>query len=299
MSDRVAGEAVPGHRRTIARAVLFAALSAAVCTATARLSADEHTETVHVGDKLPRFSMLKAGVHRYLRYKIQDQRRTILDIWTREIRYDVKDGRRLLHSVQEWDGAGNDQYVLAIDAWFQPDTFRPLSFVKRLTRAGQTTIGGYRFFPDRIVGMSELEGNSRRDFAQASPEPAYNFETDMELLQTLPLREGYAVSLPFYDPGLDPPARYTFMVAGSDRIAAADGRSIDCWLVTADYNKPDAVPTRFWFAKSNQVLIREESRLPDNAVLVKTLLNEEATMPSGDRQTAPRGGDRHSGDGIA
>ncbi len=127
MSNRVANDAAPAHRRTVALAVLFAALSAAVCTATAHLSADERTETVHVGDKLPRFSMLKAGVHRYLRYKIQDERRTILDIWTREIRYDVKDGRRLLHSVQEWDGAGTDQYVLAIDAWFEPNTFRPLT----------------------------------------------------------------------------------------------------------------------------------------------------------------------------
>lgn len=285
MSDPVADEAVPGHHRTVALAILFAALSASVCTTAARLSAEGRTETVHVGDKLPRFSMLKPGVHRYLRYKIQDEHRTILDIWTREIRYDVKDGRRLLHSVQEWDGAGTDQYMLAIDAWFEPDTFRPLTFVKRLTRAGQTTIGGYRFFPDRIVGMAELEGNSRRDFTQASPEPAYNFETDIELLQTLPFAEGYAVNLPFYDPGLDPPARYTFKASGSDRIAAADGRSIDCWVVTADYNKPDAVPTRFWFARSNQVLVREESRLRDNAVLIKTLLNDEAMMPTPDRST--------------
>ena len=256
---------------------LIPILAAAVAALPAGVRAQ--TQVLHVGDRLARFDMLQPSVRRYLRYKVVSGHREILDIWTREVRFEAEDGERRLHILQEWDGAGADPYVLHVDAWFEPGTFRPLTYVKTVSRGGKTQVGGYRFLPDRIVGLDDLPGNVRKGFSQPSPEPAYNFETDMEFLEALPLAAGYSVNINFYDPGLEPPARYTFKVADSDAIRAADGRLIDCWVVTADYNDPKAVPTRFWFAKKDQVLVREESRLPDGALLVKTLLNDEATLP--------------------
>jgi len=103
----------------------------------------------------------------------------------------------------------------------------------------------------------------------------YNWHTDMELLQALPLKKGYTASIPFYDVGLEPPARYIYSVVGEETIPNPEGAPIDCWVVVF---KQDAAtpPQRFWFAKRTQVLVREESVVPEKGILVKTLLNAEA-----------------------
>jgi hypothetical protein len=232
---------------------------------------------IKVGDKLPRANLLKPGIHRYVRYTITpDGHRNAIDIWSREISFENKDGRRLMHIHQQWDEISHPG-VLIQDAWFEPDTLRPLTQVKVLTRDGKTTIGGYRFLPDKIVGMDDLPGNSRKGFVQASPEPTNNWETDMEYLQALPLAQGYAASIDFYDPGLDPPARYIYTVTGSEKIPEPDSNAIDCWIVSIDFKDPrGTVTTHFWFAKKTQVLVREEAKLPDGSTLVKSLLTAEA-----------------------
>jgi hypothetical protein len=65
------------------------------------------------------------------------------------------------------------------------------------------------------------------------------------------------------------------VVAGAGRIAGPDGKPMDCWLVTADYNT-GKVLSRFWFAKADQVLVREEQTQKDGSTLVKTLLPPES-----------------------
>jgi hypothetical protein len=43
-------------------------------------------------------------------------------------------------------------------------------------------------------------------------------------------------------------------------------------VVETDYNRPQSPPARFWFAKGNQQLIRQEARAPDGVIHLKTLL---------------------------
>jgi hypothetical protein len=232
-------------------------------------------EKIVVGQTLARLSLLKPGVHRYLRYSATGSKREAIDIWSRTISFAIKDGRGLMHITQRWDEVGTPQVFVEQDSWFEANTFRPLTHVKTVSRDHKVQIGGYQFLPDQIVGLKDLRDNVRKDFAIASPEPAYNFEYDMELLQALPLATGYQASVDFYDPGVEPPARYIFTVAGSSRIAGPDGHLLDSWVVTADYNT-DHVVSRFWFDKRTQVLIREEQARPDGSVVVKALLPPEA-----------------------
>ena len=232
-----------------------------------------------VGTPLPRFTLLEPGVHRYLRYKVSGSRRAPVDLWTRAVSFEVHDGKRLMHMFMRWDKVAGPSEYIEQDSWFEPETFRPLTHVMtiKLRDADKPEIGGYRFLPDKIVGISELAENARKDFAIASSEAAYNFEYDMEFLQAMPLAAGYSVSIPFYDPGnpQTPTARYTFKVAGSDRIRGPDGRWLPCWLLTADYNT-GKIQSRFWFDKKAQIMIREEQPQSDGSILVKTLLEPEA-----------------------
>ncbi|MBI1773094.1 MAG: hypothetical protein HYR68_12245 [Burkholderiales bacterium] len=100
----------------------------------------------------------------------------------------------------------------------------------------------------------------------------YNFETDLEFFQTLPLATGYEARVNFYHPGSPTaPAYYSFKVAGEESIAGPTG-NVDCWLVTTDYNRPGSV-TKFWFAKQSQIMLRQEAKMPDGRTLVKTLID--------------------------
>jgi hypothetical protein len=229
-----------------------------------------------VGQPLERFALLEAGTHRYLRYKVRnDGARLAVDIWSRTISFETREGKPALHIVQRWDQPGA-KVILTQDSWFEPRTFRPLTHIRHLERDGVVTIGGYDIGPTRVLGLRDLPDNQRKDFDQPLPEPSYNFEYDMELLQALPLAAHREFNIAFYDPGVDKPGRYVFKVSRADRIAGPDGRPIDCWVLTADYNT-GKVLSHFWFAKRGQTLIREEQIQEDGALLVKTLLPPEST----------------------
>jgi hypothetical protein len=134
-------------------------------------------------------------------------------------------------------------------------------------------VEGFAFQPDRIVGLKDLPDNAAKDFEVASPQPSFNFETDMEFIQALPLAAGYEASIVFTHPGGGPPAAYLFKVAGSEVLDLPGGGKVDCWVVTADYNRPEMPVTRFWFAKGSQVMIKQLSPMPDGSgVIGKTLL---------------------------
>jgi len=249
------------------------ALLAILLLAGGGVAAQAAVTPVQVGQPLARFANLKPGVHRYLRFKQAGDTVRVADVWTREVRFDEQDGHRRLHIVQHWDGVGPAPSDRQLDSWFELGTFRPLTHVRRTQKDGVARVEAYAFQPDRIVGLKDVADNAAKDFEVASPQPSFNFETDMEFIQALPLAAGYEASIVFTHPGGGPPAAYVFKVAGSEILNLPGGGKIDCWVVTADYNRPDMPVTRFWFAKGDQVMIKQISPLPDGSgVLGKMLL---------------------------
>ena len=241
----------------------------------AGLSLSSHAAVVNidVGTPLPRFDLLKPGTHHYLRYmKTLEGASTPIDIWTREVRFDERGGKRQLHIVQRWDGVVPGPSVRRFDSWFDAATFRPLTHERISEKDGKRTVEGFVFTPGRISGMPDLADNAQKELSVASSEPTFNFETDIELLQTLALAEGYDARVNFYHPGSkSAPQRYSFKVTGTETIAGPAG-PVDCWVVRTDYNQPGAEST-FWFAKGSQLMVRQQGALPDGRVLVKTLID--------------------------
>jgi len=226
-------------------------------------------QTLRVGDALPRFDRLKPGVRTYLRSRQVGEQHAPVDIWRRETRIETIDGVSRLRIVQRWDSPTS---VAERDSVFELGTFRPLTHLRTSTRDGARVVEGFRFSNGGITGLDGVADNSRIGFSVASDEPMYNFETDMEMLQTLPLAAGYAVSIPFYHPGGGAPARYLWTVASEDRLPGPDGREIDCWVVETNYNDENSPPSRFWLAKATQQFMRLEARAPDGSVFRKYLL---------------------------
>lgn len=253
------------------RRQLLGALAAAPLVPAVARAAD--VQTLRVGDALPRFDWLKPGVRTYLRSQLRGERHVATDIWRRETRIEAVDGVQRLRIVQRWDGAGQTGTLAERYSVFELGSFRPLTHLRITTRDGARVVEGFRFTPEGVVGLDGVADNSRADFSAPSPEPMYNFETDMEMLQTLPLAAGYAVSIPFYHPGgPGGGARYLWSVAGEEGLPSPDGGEIDCWIVQTDYNVPDSPPARFWLAKATQQLVRQEAVAPDGTIHRKTLL---------------------------
>jgi hypothetical protein len=237
----------------------------------ASLQAQAVVHKIDVGTELPRFSLVKEGTHRYLRFFHKGEANTPLDIWARETSFVEKDGRKLMRIRQRWDAVGATPSVKLLDSWFEPGTFRPISHERITDKDGKRVVEGFEFQRERVVGMAALKDNAQKDLAVVADEPTFNFETDIEFLQALPLAEGYEAHINFYHPGGPAkPQRYTFKVAGSETIAGPAG-PVECWVVTTDYNNPGSV-ARFWFAKGSQLMLRQESVRGDTK-LVKTLID--------------------------
>jgi hypothetical protein len=229
-------------------------------------------EEVKVGQALPRFEKLKPGVRRYLRHREMNGVVRSIDIWTREVRFEEREGKPLLRIVQQWTGPASAPHTLRLDSWFERGTFRPITHERFYERAEEKRNEGFRFLADKIGPLETTPGNVHKKFEMASPEATFNFETDMEFLQTLALAPGYEASIRFYHPGGPAPAAYIFKVAGAERLAGPGGEPIDCWLVTTDYNVPSAKPARFWVSKKDQIVLKVEQVSADGSKTVKTLL---------------------------
>lgn len=248
----------------------------AIVAASLALSAHAAVEDVDVGTQLARFSLLKPGTHHYLRFLRvpASGANQPVDIWTREIRFEQRDGQPRLRIVQRWDAVLPAPSTRTFDSWFETGTLRPLTHERVLEKDkdGKRVVEGFVFSPDSVKGMPELAGNTQKDLVVAASEPTFNFETDIEFLQALPLAEGYAARVNFYHPGSKlAPQRYLFRVTGSAAIAGPAG-PVDCWVLETDYNRPCSTST-FWFAKGSQLMVRQESALPDGRVMVKTLID--------------------------
>lgn len=226
-------------------------------------------DKIKVGEKLARFDLIQPVTRHYLRYKIVDGHNLAVDIWTREVRFEHHDGKRRLHIVQQWDGPYRSERVATRDSWFEVGTFRPLTHVRHTKGPERELDERFRFEPTRIVQLASGPEHPKR--VVESPQPAFNFETDMEFLGALPLAAGYEADIVFYHPGGRPPATYRFRVAGSEQLRMPDGTMTDCWLVTTDYNRPGQ-PARFWLDKRTQTVLKVESPMPDGGKMVKVLL---------------------------
>jgi hypothetical protein len=226
-----------------------------------------HAEFIKVGEPLSGFALLQQGTVRYLRFVETADSNIPLNMSSREVRFEGKQVR----IRQRWDVPGKQPLTILVDSTFESGTLRPLTHTRVTERDGERKLESFSFSAERVSGVSDLAGNTQAAFSMPSPEQTFNFETDLELLQTLPFAPGYVAEINFYHPGgTTPPARYTYKVVGEDTIAGPLG-PIECWVVTSDYNKKDELST-YWFAKRGQLLIRQVKPLPDGRKMVQTLV---------------------------
>lgn len=118
-----------------------------------------------------------------------------------------------------------------------------------------------RFDPDRIHGTVSPADSAARAIDVPLEGPVFNAVVDRELIEALPLSEGFSAYYAVYSP---PFALGTvrIRVTGSETLATAGG-AVDAWVV--DYAATTGAPGVLWMAKESGRFLRRRVDLPNGA----------------------------------
>lgn len=213
-------------------------------------------DTIHIDQNELIIAKLKEGLHQYLVYFENPAKQQIAmpTIWNRQVTFKKWKGRDVIEVEQSW--FGNDstfyRYVYSI---CDRKTFSPMYHYTRSSRG----VEAFDLSPTKVSGSDSVAANSKKDLDVSLTVPTLNWEVDLEVFNTLPIKKiGQRFIINFYHPGgRSVPAYYEYAVVGDDKLETIEGRSIDCWLLKINYSAKDWAT--FWIdKKSGEVLKMRE-----------------------------------------
>src|SRR5260221_8068425 len=199
---------------------------------------------------------LKPGLRQYLvcYQNPKSNRQLSFWYWLRDIAIEKQHGKDVFVITQQWYGSDTSTYrsVYSIN---QAGDFAPLYHQEQV----RGKLSAYKWKADGIAGADSVEGNAHKGFNLAFPEPNYNWNLDIETFEMLPLAEGKAFLINFYDAGLDTPRYVRYAVTGSEKIRLLDGQKTDCWKLHAEEKDKGIVFSgTYWISKKDHQFLKEE-----------------------------------------
>jgi hypothetical protein len=211
-------------------------------------------DTIRIAQNHLVTSALKEGLHQYLIYFENPKKKRITGsfVWNRYVSFKNLNGREVIEITQEWFGndTTSNRYVYSIS---QRKNFQPIYHYTRSSRG----VEAFDFEGTKITGSDSVAENAKKDLEVISQVPTLNWEDDLEIFSTLPIKKvGQRFIMHFYHPGGRlAPAYYEYAVIGSEKIKSIEERSIDCWQLRIDYgqNRGWAI---FWIDKKSQEVLK-------------------------------------------
>jgi hypothetical protein len=244
-------------QRLITHEMKFLRLIALVCCSTLAQPVLAQLDTIRISDKDLLTSNLKEGLHQYLVYFEDPKKGRITGsfIWNRQVNFKTHGGKEVIEIVQHWFGSDSttNRYVYSIS---DRKTFAPVYHYTKSSRG----VEAFDFVPEKITGSDSVSGNSKKDLEVTLQTPTLNWEDDLEIFSTLPIKKvGQRFIMNFYHPGGRlVPGYYEYAVIGSEKIKSIEDRSIDCWQLKINYAQFGGWAI-FWIdKKSHEVLKMQE-----------------------------------------
>jgi hypothetical protein len=232
--------------RQVAAIVLCLAFSAAL---------HAQTDTIRLASHDLKTGQLKEGLHQYLVYLENPKKKMIAghSLWNRQVTFKTIAGREVIEVVQRWHSADTtrNRYVYSI---CDRATFAPHYHYARSARS----VEAFNFETGKIIGADSVGGNSKKGFELILPEPTLNWEMDLEVFNTLPIKKvGQRFIINFYHPGGSAPKFYEYKIIADGKLQTLEGRPMDCWQLKINYTETDWAI--FWISKkSNEVIKMQE-----------------------------------------
>jgi hypothetical protein len=202
-------------------------------------------------------SNLKAGLHQYLVYFETPAKKRIgnSSIWNRQVNFKSINGRDVIEIEQFWymtDTLSN-RYVYSIS---DKKTFAPMFHKTK----GRTGVEAFDFGQQKVSGTDSVENNSKNDLDVPLTVTPLNWELDMEIFSTLPIKkEGQRFIINFYHPGgRSNPKYYEYAIIGSEKLLVVNDSSIDCWKMKINYSPNDWAI--FWISKKSKEVLKMQEQ---------------------------------------
>ena len=245
----------------------------------------QHTtvaDTVRPGKGALPAHALKPGLRQYLLcyQDPKNDRKLTFWYWLRDIAVQREGGKDIYVITQHWYGSDSGSYRQVYSVNDAGD-FAPL-YHRELVRG---KLNAYDWKGDGITGTDSVEGNVRKGFKLAFDQPNYNWNLDIETFELLPLAEGKAFLINFYDAGYGTPKYERYEVIGSERIPLLDGQESDCWVLRTE-NKEKGYTETYWISKKDRVFLKEEDHFNG---MVRYKIRMPDAMPDIRKGFAPQG----------
>lgn len=212
-------------------------------------------DTIRLADNHLVISNLKEGLHQYLVYFENPKKQKIAghSIWSRQVGFKQHEGGDVIEIVQRWHSSDTafNRYVYSLS---RRQNFQPLYHYTKSARG----VEAFNFTTNRIMGADSVEANSKKDLRVDVRVATLNWELDLEVFSTLPIKkEGQRFLINFYHPGGPAPKYYEYRIIGAEKIRGADDQEIVCWKMKIDYGEGNWAI--FWISKrSKEVLKMQE-----------------------------------------
>ncbi|MBT1697261.1 hypothetical protein KK083_10265 [Fulvivirgaceae bacterium PWU4] len=217
-------------------------------------------DTIRLADNDLDMSYLKEGLHQYLVYfeNPKKQKITGQSLWNRQVRFKQHQGNDVIEIEQRWYSSDTtfNRYVYSIS---QKRNFQPLYHYTKSTRG----TGAFNFTTKQITGADSVEVNDKKDLRVETPVATLNWELDLEVFSTLPIKkEGQRFLINFYHPGGPAPKYYEYKIVGSEKIHGSDNQEIACWKMKIDYGEGNWAI--FWISKRSREVLKMQEYFKGN-----------------------------------
>ena len=210
------------------------------CTFTHLVYGSVPIDTINISYGDLKIDQLLIGSTTYLTYTKHNQGKMMqMQLWHRKT--SLLNDRILVEQIWEGEDSTKNRelYSLSEKADFSP-LFHSVDFGDK--------IEAYDFHEGRIAASDSVALNTRAGFERSLPESCFNFELDLEILQTLPYENGKTYLINFYHPGgKSAPQQYAYQVTAFDETS-------QCWMVDIDY--PQGSSARFWVHSEQHTVIK-------------------------------------------
>lgn len=213
------------------------------------------TDTIRIsGKNTLAMAQLKPGNYQYLVYMHNPKtgRDGNLSIWKRKIAFTKWNNQEVIEISQQWF-TGDTTTNRTVYSLCQKANFQPIYHYASMQRTG---IEAFNFYNDKIVGADTTANNGKKDFMISLNEPTLNWELDLEIFNTLPIKKvGQEFMINFYHPGgRTAPKFYAYKVTGDEKITGIDGVIHDCWKLKIEYDANSYAT--FWLSKKTKAVLK-------------------------------------------
>lgn len=217
-------------------------------------------DTIRLANNDLDMSYLKEGLHQYLVYFENPKKQKIAghSLWSRQVSFKQRGGIDVIEIEQRWHSSDTtfNRYVYSVS---QKKNFQPLYHYTKSARG----VDAFNFTTKQITGADSIEGNVKKDLRVDTDVATLNWELDLEVFNTLPIKkEGQRFLINFYHPGGSAPKYYEYKISGSEKIRASDNQEIACWKMKIEYGEGNWAI--FWISKRSREVMKMQEHFKGN-----------------------------------